>query len=254
MDRSPLPPAAVTLTAAAGVLHVSAAVAHLEVSLLLSLAFVALAAAQLATVATARRWPAVTAELVVFANLAAVGAWAVSRTVGLPLVGTGVEPVGIADTATVALELAAVAVVVLGPRLVAVSSRIASAAVVVGLAAVAVAAPATGHAHDDGHAHAADDAGHAAAQGIAVVQLGPGDFEGDTDLGEPANAEAMKALMTGAVRPVVITSDGRLLGAGAHDPHDTGLADAVEERRRELAAADGSDGHAHPAGTAPHTD
>ncbi|MBW3659997.1 MAG: hypothetical protein KY457_15260 [Actinobacteria bacterium] len=253
MDRPSLPSAAVTLTAAAGVLHVSAAAAHLDGSLLLSLAFVALAVAQLATVATVRRWPGATAEVVVFANLAAVGAWAVSRTVGLPLVGTGVEPLGIAGLATVALELAAVAVVVLGPRLVAASSKLASAAVVASLAAVAVAAPATGHAHDDAHGHAAVDADHAAAEDVAVVQLGPGDFEGDTDLGEPANADTMKALMTGAVQPIVITSDGRLLGAGAHDPHDTGLADAVEERRRELATT-GDDGHPHPAGTVPHDD
>lgn len=254
VDRPSLPSAAVTLTAAAGVLHLSAAAGHLDVSLLLVAAFVAIGAAQLVPVATARRWPEVTTELVVFTNLAAVGAWAVSRTVGLPLVGTGVEAVGIADVATVALELAAVGVVVLGPRLVAASSKVASTAVIVGLAAVAVAAPATGHAHDDDHGHVAADADHDTDPAVRVVQLGPGDFEGDTDLGEPANADTMKALMTGAVQPVIITSDGRLLGAGAHDPHDTGLEEAVEARRHELAAAGDTDGHPHPDGTAPHSD
>lgn len=252
MDRPVLPPAAVTLTAAAGVLHVSAAVAHLDVSPLLALAFLVVAAAQLATVATARRWSAATTELLVFVNLAAVGAWAVSRTVGLPLVGTGVERAGTADVATVVLELAAVATVVLGARLVAAAPGLASFAVVLSLAGVAIAAPATGHGHDGDAAH--EGAPHGGPDAIPVVQLGPGDFEGDTDLGKRANAEAMKALMTGVVQPVVITSAGRLLGAAADDPHDTALADAIEVRRRELAASSSDDGHGHPDGTAPHDD
>lgn len=250
--RSVLPPAAVTLTAAAGVLHVSAAAAHLDVSTLLSLAFLVVAVAQLATVATARRWPTATTELLVFANLAAVGAWAVSRTIGLPLVGTGVERIGTADVATVALELAAVATVVLGSRLAAAAPGLASFAVVLSLAGVAIAAPATGHAHDDDGAHEAADLGGADA--VPVVQLGPGDFDGDPDLGRTENAEAMRSLMTGAVRPVVVTSDGRLAGTAVDDPHGSDLADAIESRRRELAASSAGDGHGHPDGTAPHDD
>lgn len=253
MDRTSLPSAAVTLTAAAGVLHGMAALAHADVSLLLTAAFVVVAAVQVGTVASARRWPAATAEVLVFVNLAAVGAWAVSRTIGLPLVGTGVEPVGIAGLATVVLQLVAVATVVLGPRLRAVVPQLASFALVASLGAVAVAAPAVGHAHDDDHGHADEPAGQEPAT-TSVIQLGPGDFEGDTDLSRSDNAARMKALMTGAAQPVIITSDGTLLGAGAHG-HDTGLADAVAARRAELTAEDqDDDGHPHAPGTAPHQD
>lgn len=257
MDRSTLPPAGVTLTAAAGVLHVAAAAAHADVSLLLAGAFLALAAVQLGIVATARRWPAATAEVLTFTDLAAIGAWVVSRTVGLPVVGTGVEPVELAGVATVALELTAVVAVVLGPRLAGASARLASLAVVASLGAVAVAAPATGHAHGEDHGEDHAPAGASAAHAgrpAAVVQLGPGDFDGDPDLTRPGSGEAMKALMTGAVQPVVITSDGRLLGATSDDPHDTALADAVEARRRQSAgprpAVD--DDHTDPEGAAPH--
>lgn len=250
MDRTSLPSAALTVTAAAGVLHAVAAFAHADVSLLLALAFLAVAAAQLGTVATARRWPAATAEVLVLTNLAAVGAWAVSRTIGLPLVGTGVEPVGIAGLATVVLELAAVAMVALGPRPTTTAPRLASFALVASLGAVAVAAPAVGHAHDDDHGHAGDESAT-----TSVVQLGPGDFEGDTDLSRNGNAERMKSLMTGAVQPIIITSDGRLLGEATHGGDDTTLADAVAARRSEP-AADGrdDDGHPHAAGTTPHED
>lgn len=239
-----VPVTAITLTAAAGVLHVAAALAHRDVSLLLTVAFLAVAAIQLAGGLTAQRWPGATAELVTATNLAAVGAWAVSRTVGLPLVGTGVEPVGLGDVTTVVLQLAAVGSIVLGPRL-----HLAPLALVAGLGAVALAAPTVGHAHDDAHPHAGDHGSAGTVDVAAVVQLGPGDFEGDTDLTTPGNAEAMRSLMTGAVRPVVITSDGRLLGAGTSDDGAPLTSDGASPHS---AAPGGEDDHPHDPGTPTH--
>lgn len=253
MDRTQLAPAAVTMTAAAGVLHVAAALSHRDVSLLLAAAFLAVAAIQLAVVATARRWPDATLEVLVGTNLAAVGAWAVSRTVGLPLVAVGVEPVGLAGLVTVALQLAAVGLVLLAPRWQALSRRLASAAVVASLGAVAVAVPGIGHAHDDTHAHSPTDDADGT---VAVVRLGPGDFEGDTDLSRAANAERMRALMTGEVQPIVITSDGRLLGADSGHAGDDALAEAlaahVDGATGETAEDADDAGHPHPNGTDTH--
>jgi amino acid permease len=55
------------------------------------------------------------------ANLAYVGAWAFTRTVGLPMVNEGPEAIGVADGVTVALQLALVAL--LAVRLVALDLR-----------------------------------------------------------------------------------------------------------------------------------
>lgn len=231
MTTTPLPPAAVTLTVAAGVLHLAAARGHLGVSSLLVAAFVAVGLVQIATVATARRWPAATLEAIVAVDLAAVGAWAVSRTVGLPLVGA--EAVGAADLVVVALQLLAVVAVML-PWLTAARAGLASATVVASLVAVAVAAPGMGHAHAPSDGTGAGPSGSLAP--VAVVQLGPGDFEGDTDLTDPVGATAMKELMTGAVSPIVVTSAGRVLGTPAeHAPGD----DLVVGPVRHDPAADG---------------
>lgn len=252
MTTTPLPPVAVTLTVAAGVLHLAAARGHVGVSSLLVAAFVAVGLAQIAVVATARRWPAHTLEAIVAIDLAAVGAWAVSRTVGLPLVGT--EPVGAADLVVVALQLVAVVAVML-PWLTTARAGLASAAVVASLAAVAVAAPGIGHAH--GPAGGSDDGPTAAvaAGAVHVVQLGPGDFAGETDLTDPVGATAMKELMTGAVSPVVVTSSGRVVGTPADhapgidipDAHTRGRAGAGDGAVAEHVDGDGhgDDGHTH---------
>ncbi|MBW3620918.1 MAG: hypothetical protein KY461_11780 [Actinobacteria bacterium] len=224
----------------------AAAVAHLDLSWVLSLAFLGVAAVQLSVVGTARRWPAVTAELLTFTNLAAVGAWAVSRTVGLPLVGLGVEPIAVAGVATVMLELAAIAVVTLGPRLAAASSTLGALAIVASLGTVAIATPVADHADTGSHGHDETETDVRATDGPGIVQLGPGDFDGDTDLTKPDNVDRMEALMTGAVQPIVITSDGRLLGSPGHGAHDTSLADAVEERRRERASESEAPDDEHP--------
>ncbi|MBW3618902.1 MAG: hypothetical protein KY461_01545 [Actinobacteria bacterium] len=247
MPTAPIPPVAVILTAAAGVLHLVAARGHVGVSGLLVAAFVAVGIAQVAVVATARRWPAPTLEAIVAIDLAAVGAWAVSRTVGLPLVGT--EAVGAADLVVVALQLLAVLVAVL-PYLAAARPALASGAVVASLVAVAVAAPGIGHAHGPSPV----DGPSGRATSVAVVQLGPGDFAGDTDLTDPVAAMTMKELMTGAVSPVVLTSAGRVVGTPAEHAPGIEIVDVPTPGHGDDGHADeghADDGHAddgHPHG------
>lgn len=254
-DRVTPSGAAATLTAAAGVIHLLAARSHAELSVLLAVSFVLVGTAQLATLLAARRWPERTDEAVVFLNLAAIGAWAVSRTIGLPLVGLGVEPVGIADVTTVALQVSAVGLLVVPTGVVAaIRGVVASLAVMASLGAVAVAAPSVGHAHgDDGHGGDGHGDHHGEApSAAAVVQLGPGDFEGgDTDLSQSDVAAEMRALMTGQRQPVIRTSDGRLLGT-AHD-HES-LAEIIAGRDRATAGSSPvtDDGHTHQPGDADH--
>lgn len=235
MDRALHSPV-VTLTAAAGVLHLLAARSHLGVSAVLAAAFLATALLQIGVVATIRRWPDRTVELATFVNLAAIGGWVTSRTVGLPLGGLGVEPVGLADVVTVALEATAVAVPFLSTRLLtAARGAAASLALIASLGAVAVAAPASDHAHEAGHAHGdgpgteADDAGvpSAAEPGPETTRLGSADADGhrdgdgDGEVTDPAGAATMKALMTGTASAAIRTGDDHPPGEGSHaDPAD----------------------------------
>lgn len=108
--RSLVPAAFVASTAAAGV-HAAMAPGHLEHQLTTGVFFVASAAFQAAwagslALGASRR----VAAIGVVANLALVGLWALSRTVGLP--GLSPEPVGPWDLTCVAWELVVVAVCV----------------------------------------------------------------------------------------------------------------------------------------------
>ena len=106
--RTLLPAAFVASTAAAGV-HAAMAPSHLQHQLAAGLFFLASAAFQVGwaaalVVGVTHRAAAAGAA----ANLAFVGLWAVSRTVGVPGL-VGVEPVGPWDLACVAWELVLVA-------------------------------------------------------------------------------------------------------------------------------------------------
>lgn len=211
MDRTTPPPVAVTLTAAAGMLHLAAARGHLDTSLLLVAAFVAVGLAQLVPVVTVGRWPAATREAILAVNLSAVGAWAVSRTVGLPLAGTGVEPAGTGDLITVLLQLVAVVAVLL-PHPVVARAGLASFALVGSLAAVTVATPGMA----DGHGDHDDTAAHAPAARVEVARGSGSDGDGDTRFDDPGSAGAMKDLMTGAVRSSFVAGSGHGEAAPDH--------------------------------------
>lgn len=150
------------LTAGAGAIHLAAAVPHFDSSSLYGGLFVAagwvqllLAALLLVRPHAAVRWAAVGA------NLGAITAWAVSRTVGLPLAHP--EPVLLSDLLTVGLEGAAASLVLLrarGLRL-GLGSRSGSA-VMVGVAAIVVTGASAGaisdlaareHRHGSGGGH-----------------------------------------------------------------------------------------------------
>lgn len=102
-------PVAALLTAGAGAAHLAAAVPHLADIPLYGLLFVAggwtqiiLAGLLLLSARRAAAWTAIAV------NVGAVMAWAVSRTVGLPLAHP--EPVLLADALTVGLEVTAAGV------------------------------------------------------------------------------------------------------------------------------------------------
>lgn len=100
------------LTAAAGVTHIAAAVPHFADATVFGLSFVGAGWVQLALAAALLvrpRRPVVAAAALI--NVLALAAWALSRTVGLPLGHSGVEPVALADAITVGLELAAVGLI-----------------------------------------------------------------------------------------------------------------------------------------------
>ena len=106
----PALPAAL-LIAGAGAIHLAAAVPHLRESAVLGTAFVATGWAQLllGALLTAERpgRGAVLSGIVL--GVVAATAWALSRTVGLPILHPEVEQVGTAGIVTVTLELLSVA-------------------------------------------------------------------------------------------------------------------------------------------------
>lgn len=167
--RSVLP--AVVLLAGAGVVHLAATPVHLEESMPLGVGFVALGVAQLGAAAWLLARPARPTRLVAAGlQLVAIGAWALSRTVGLPLVGDGAEPLGAAGMVTVLLEGLSVLALLARPRPQglrgATAVLVATSVIVLTGAATAVAALGEGHHRgaDDAHAHDGDghrDEGHA---------------------------------------------------------------------------------------------
>ena len=150
-------------SAGAAAIHLAMAPPHVGDSTLLGVGFVVAAWAQLATawvgiVRPSRRLWTAAAGL----NVALLGAWAVSRTAGLPFGEHRGHPedITIVDATTVALEVVAVllALRLLLFRATGIGRALAVAVPVlaVGAASVAIASPdARSHAHgDDGHTHA----------------------------------------------------------------------------------------------------
>lgn len=161
---------AAVLSLGAGVVHVAAMFSHLQESAALAVAFGVVAVLQLALGGRllvrrppSRRLLGAGALL----QLAAVVAWGLSRTMGLPFGGEGVEAVMLPDVVAVVLQLGAVIVLALAalepvaarPRIPkhALAVAVATATLAMGVTSVAVAGLADGH-HTDGHAdgHAAD--------------------------------------------------------------------------------------------------
>lgn len=171
-------PLVALLTAAAGATHIAAAVPHFAEDPLFGVSFVAMGWIQLALAALLLVRPDRRGIAAVgLVNVAALVAWILSRTTGLPLGHPGPEPVALADTITIVLELAAVAVVamrwrgsraMLGRSTATMGVLSIAAVLATGGSAAAIATLGSGHGHagnaptaaghdgTDGHA---DDAG-----------------------------------------------------------------------------------------------
>jgi hypothetical protein len=103
------------LSASAAVIHLAAGPEHVEALGDLGLGFywAALIQGAFAFVWLASSMSRRLAWFGIAANLALVAAWALSRTVGLPLAAGGAEPVGTADAVTVLLEVGLMALLAL---------------------------------------------------------------------------------------------------------------------------------------------
>ncbi len=166
------------LSLGAAAIHLAAGSAHVEVlgdvglGFYWAAAFQAIFAAVLLSHPHARR----VAVVGIGANLALLGAWAVSRTIGLPTVSGGPEVIGVADGITVILQALLVVLLVvrlrgLDARLVAArSASVVRSVATSGLVAmlgiifltttIAMADATSGHGHtpgeiDDAHGHPA---------------------------------------------------------------------------------------------------
>lgn len=152
------PAGAAVLSACAGIIHVVAAVPHSADGWMLGLGFLVIGLAQLVIAGLLLRRDR--HRVVLPAALAlhglAVAAWAVSRTVGLPVGHPGPEPVALADLLTVGFELAAMGLVAWRlrdrrtfflRRPAAIGLLVVAAALATGGSAFAVAELGTGHSH-----------------------------------------------------------------------------------------------------------
>ncbi len=160
-----------SLSIGAGVIHLAAASSHLELlgDLALGFYWAALFQVAFAVAFLARSGSHDLARVGVAVNLVLIGAWAWSRTVGLPMIPGGPEAVGLADGTTVGLQVLLVALLTAriagwgglprGRRPAAFSSAINASVFLVAIAAVAFATSIAasdglaGHSHGDG-AHA----------------------------------------------------------------------------------------------------
>lgn len=149
--RSALSPVALASVAAGGV-HLAAAGAHLQESVVLAAAFLVIGSLQVVLGALVWRGlsrPLATALTVI--HLVALAAWAASRTVGLPVGHPGPETVGAADLVTVGLELVALAALALRSwrpqriRQLPIALLLATAGVLLGSASLAAADVGRGH-------------------------------------------------------------------------------------------------------------
>ncbi len=127
------------LCLAAGFIHLAAGPSHLEELGLLGLGFYGAAIFQmiLAIVIVNRSGVPAVAWLGIAGNVALIGAWAWSRSVGLPGNGGGPEGMGLADLTTVVLEASLISV--LGLRLARLDTRLLAGRSAASLGSVATA-------------------------------------------------------------------------------------------------------------------
>jgi hypothetical protein len=163
----------VILSGAAAAIHLAAAPAHIVALGDVGLAFywAALFQAGFAVAFLPQRPAGWLATLGIVGNGVLVIVWGASRTVGLPVLGIGPEPIGIADGVAVALELGIVGLLALtgrgvgtrvaaiaGPdtaRTAATSGLVAVAGVAMLATTVALGQPGTGHDHGTAAGHPA---------------------------------------------------------------------------------------------------
>lgn len=178
---------AAVVSLAAGGVHLAAGGPHLQESVPLGVAFIVVGWLQLllggAVWARPRRATAVALAVV---HVTAIGAWAVSRSVGLPFGHPGGAPFGVGGVTAVALEVAAIAalaIFVYDPRRVRrlpTPVALATTLVVLVGASVAVAQVETGHSGassdegvDDHHEGGHDDTEAGTDSGDAHADDGP---------------------------------------------------------------------------------
>ncbi|HEY7522434.1 MAG TPA: hypothetical protein VH720_02085 [Candidatus Limnocylindrales bacterium] len=207
VDRwAPLVASAWSVGAAA--IHFAVIGEHLEISALEAVLFALVAAFQLGWAAWYLLRPSGwLASIAVVINLGVVGAWAWSRTIGLPLAGEagGIEPVGVSDSIATGLELALIATLLLaaGPVRDTLGRRLgfapATAVAWVGSAVVAAAVlGSTGVVQGATHDHPVGEHGE---EGSLVVgapgtvtfgsQLAPAGGVADPSDSLPASAEVL---------------------------------------------------------------
>jgi hypothetical protein len=210
-------------SAAAGLVHAAAAGTHSGDSTV-ALLFALAAAAQLGWAGLALARPGrATAAIGAVLSLTFVGAWALSRTTGLPIVESlsAREPVGTQDTIAAVLGALALALSLWAwsgrglPRLSPTSPAIAVAGVAaLALAVPGIAAPhAHGPSHEHGHGHdstvalAADSDGHAHDD-----DHGDDDHHGDDDDhgDDDHHGDGHDAELAAADGPIISIDDPRL--------------------------------------------
>ena len=240
------------LSAGAGVIHLAMAPAH-NASTAEMVGFAAVGWAQIAlglVLAFRPSRPALAAGGGV--ALVALGAWAWSRTVGLPIgAHAGVpEPIGTADGICVALQLVFVAAALgvlavpdgAGRRVPELASAIGAVAVL-GLATVGLAAPGA-HGHGDaelaGHSHAAgDDHGHAAD---AAHAAGDGHGHDTTDV-------ELAAVHGHDDTVAVVTDDGHAHGSSTSSSGHGSGSSSTSDHAHGAGSSSTGDAHDHGDGS-----
>lgn len=252
--------AAALASAGAGIGHLSAVRDHGE-HLHIAAFFAVLAVTQLAWAAiVASRPTAAWTRVGMAGQLAVVGIWVLSRTVGLPIVpgATDPEPVGLADAGTTFLELIAVAGVGLYRVLPDPARRaaVASPDRVLGVVMAAIMAVTFPAALATPSRHHGDGGHGAPGHGDAGVELAAGRAHGDGHMeGDDANAGADAHGRTHAGRVLSHTAehvDAPPALAAGHGSHPAGPAPMEHDEGNGHPPGDGHG--THEDGTSHHGD
>lgn len=231
---------AAAASAAAGVVHVAAAVPHFTDDPLLGAGFVVIGWLQLLAATLLFRGGRSRGLLlsVLGLQVAAIGGWAVSRTVGLPVGHPGPEPVGLPDALTVVFEIAVVGLLAWRlrrpkaprpARSVFVAGLVASWLVVISASALAVSDLAL-----NGHGHAPEASGTSQAAHPHDPQASDGHHDEVT------------------AEPVHQHPDGSVHLHAAADPHehddDTIHLHPVPASSHQMESSGGEADHTHAPG------